>query len=792
MNKAVLIAVAAAFLPTFTRAQPTNSAWDFERRLVTARPLPLDSVRLTGGPLKHAQDLEFEYLLALEPDRMLAFLRRSAKLEPKAQGYGGWDGDGRQLTGHIAGHYLSGVSLAWAASGDARFRDRANYIVNELKLIQDAQGDGYLGALMDRNRVDGKILFQQLSQGIIRSGGFDLNGMWSPWYVEHKIFAGLRDAYRYTANRTALDVEIKFATWAEAILAPLSDEQIQRMLATEFGGMNEVLADLYADTGDARWLALAAKFHHARIVDQLAQQKDILPGTHGNTNIPKLYGALKLYMYTGNETEGSAAKYFWNEITQHHTFATGGNTRNEYFGQPDQLSNMVDGRTAETCNIYNMIKMARTLFSMQTDIRNADYQERALFNHILASQDPDDGRVCYMVPVGRGVQHEYQGKFDSFTCCVGSAMESHALHADGLYYESGDKLWVNLYAPSTADWKAAGVKLEVNTDLPIGQTATIKVTPRSSKKFTLALRRPFWAGNGFSVKVNGSVMKTVPPANSYVEIARTWKAGDTVELVIPKTLRKEALPDNPNRFAVMWGPLVLAGDLGPEIGGRSVGPDVPVLVAPEQPVANWLKPVDGKPGTFRTTGVGLKQEIDFVPFYQLPRRRYAVYWDMYAPAEWTKRETEFRAGEEKQKKLEGATIGFVQPGQMQAERDSNQQGEGSAPVRVENRFGRNASKWFSFDLPVDPAHPLALIVSYSNDNAGQTACDVLVEGKKVGEQTGTRRSPEQEVRFYDVEYRVPADLVADKKKVTVRFEATNGRSTPSVFGIRVVRADMER
>src|ERR1039458_5362946 len=361
LNKAVLIAVAAAFLPTFTRAQPTNSALDFERRLVTARPLPLDSVRLTGGPLKHAQDLEFEYLLALEPDRMLAFLRRSAKLEPKAQGYGGWDGDGRQLTGHIAGHYLSGVSLAWAASGDARFRDRANYIVNELKLIQDAQGDGYLGALMDRNRVDGKILFQQLSQGIIRSGGFDLNGMWSPWYVEHKIFAGLRDAYRYTENRTALDVEIKFATWAEAILAPLSDEQIQRMLATEFGGMNEVLADLYADTGDARWLALAAKFHHARIVDQLAQQKDILPGTHGNTNIPKLYGALKLYMYTGNETEGSAAKYFWNEITQHHTFATGGNTRNEYFGQPDQLSNMVDGRTAENCNIYNMIKMARTL-----------------------------------------------------------------------------------------------------------------------------------------------------------------------------------------------------------------------------------------------------------------------------------------------------------------------------------------------------------------------------------------------------------------------------------------------
>ena len=794
MNKAFLIVLAAAFIPAFAAAQVTNPALDSERRLVKARPLPLDGVRLTGGPLKHAQDLELEYLLTLEPDRMLAFLRRSAKLEPKAQGYGGWDGDGRQLTGHIAGHYLSGISMAWAATGDARFRERVNYMVNELKLIQDAQGDGYVGALMDRNRTDGKSLFQQLSKGIIRSGGFDLNGMWSPWYVQHKIFAGLRDAYRYTGNRTALDVEIKFAGWAEGILSPLSNEQIQRMLATEFGGMNEVMADLYADTGEARWLALAAKFHHAAIVDRLAERKDVLPGVHGNTQVPKLYGALKVYLYSGNETEGAAAKYFWDEVTQHHTFATGGNTRNEYFGQPDQLSNMVDGRTAETCNVYNMIKMARTLFSVQPDARYADYQERALFNHILASQDPDDGRVCYMVPVGRGVQHEYQGKSQSFTCCVGSAMESHALHADGLYYESGDKLWVSLYAPSTAEWKSAGVKPEVATDLPGGQTATVKVAPRSPKKFTLALLRPFWAGAGFSVKVNGRAIRTVAPGNSYVEIARTWKAGDTVELVIPKALRKEPLADNPNRFAVMWGPLVLAGDLGPEVfeRGGTPRPDPPVLVAPEQPVANWLKPVAGKPGTFRTTGAGLKQEIDFVPFYQLPRRRYAVYWDMYTPAEWTKRETEYRAREEKQKKLEAATIGFAQPGQMQAERDSNQQGEGSSPVRVEGRFGRSATKWFSFDLPVNPADPLTLIVTYSNENPGASACDVQVDGKKVGEQTGARRSPEQEIRFFDVEYQIPANLTAGKTKATVRFEATNGRSTPSVFGIRIVRSGMER
>ena len=791
VNTAVLIIFAAAIVPSFALAQAGSPAIDSELRLVKARALPLENVRLTGGPLKHAQDLELEYLLALEPNRMLAFLRRSAELEPKAQGYGGWDGDGRQLTGHITGHYLSGVSLAWAATGDTRFKERADYVVNELKVIQDAQADGYLGALMDKDRVDGKSLFEQLSKGIIRSGGFDLNGMWSPWYVQHKIFAGLRDAYRYTGNRTALEVEIKFAAWAERILAPLNDEQIQRMLNTEFGGMNEVLADLYADTGDRRWLALAGKFHHVAVVDRLAESKDILPGIHGNTQVPKLYGALKVYLYTGNETEGAAAKYFWNEVTQHHTFATGGNTRNEYFGQPDQLSNMVDGRTAETCNVYNMIKMARTLFSMQTDIRNADYQERALFNHILASQDPDDGRVCYMVPVGRGVQHEYQGKFQSFTCCVGSAMESHALHADGLYYESRDKLWVNIYAPSKAEWKSAGVRLDVATDMPIGESVTINVTPQAAKKFTLALRRPYWAGNGFSIRINGTAVKTAAPPGSYAEVERTWKAGDKVELVMPKTLRKEALAGNPNRFAVMWGPLVLAGDLGPAASGRTAGPEVPILVAPEQPVANWLKPVAGKPGTYRTTGVGLKQEIDFVPFYQLPRRRYAVYWDMYSPAEWTKRESDYRAVEARQKKLEAATVAFAQPGQMQAERDANQQGDSSAPVRVEDRNGRAATKWFSYDLPVDRAHPLTLVVTYSNENRGASACDVLVDGQKVGEQAGLRRSPEQQIRFFDVEYPIPADLIANKSKVTVRFEAANGRSTPSVFGIRILRSDME-
>src|SRR5215510_454905 len=632
MRRIFLAAMAVILsLPGYVSAQTPNAALASEGKILKVRPLPLNSVRLTGGPLKHAQELDAQYLLQLEPDRMLAYLRERAGLQPKAKVYGVWDGGGRQLTGHIAGHYLSAVSLMWAATGDARFKERADYIVSELKTIQDARGDGYLGALLDGKGVDGEVRFEDLCRGVIKSGGFDLNGLWSPWYVEHKIFAGLRDAYRYTGNRTALDVEIKFAGWAESIVSKLDDEQTQKMLATEFGGMNEATADLYADTGDPRWLALSGKFEQRAMIDPMAAGQDVLGGKHGNTQVPKMIGSLARYIYTGDETDHRAATYFWDQVALHHSFATGGHGKNEYFSAPDKLNDYIDGRTAETCNVYNMIKMSRTLFSVNPEIRYADFHERALFNHILASQDPDDGRVCYMVPVGRGVQHEYQNKFEDFTCCVGTGMESHALHGYGIYYESGDKLWVSLYAPTRANWDAQGVQFEMNTDFPMGETASLRITSKSPKKFTLALRRPYWAGNGFSVKVNGQVLKDVPKQDSYVEIARTWKTGDAVELVLPKTLRKEPLPDNPERFALMWGPLVLAGDLGEEVHrerdgeGWKPGPRAPVLVAANQSVENWLKPVAGKPGTFLISGVGLITDITFVPFYELPRRKYAIY-----------------------------------------------------------------------------------------------------------------------------------------------------------------------
>jgi hypothetical protein len=288
---------------------------------------------------------------------------------------------------------------------------------------------------------------------------------------------------------------------------------------------------------------------------------------------------------------------------------------------------------------------------------------------------------------------------------------------------------------------------------------------------------------------------SAPKTSWFVELKRTWKTGDQITLTLPKTLRLEPLPDNPQRVAFLWGPLVLAGDLGAEETRRGRGgrgnpfEDVPVFVSAERPVADWIKPVPGKPGSFRTDGVGKDRDVDFVPFYRLHRRTYGIYWDLFTPAEWNQRSAEIAAEREKQRKLEAATVGFVQPGEMQAERDANMQGEGTSPERLMGQPGRRGTKWFSFDLPVDPAHPMALMITYNHDEWQERAFEILVDGRRIAEQVIERRGP---LRFFNKEYPVPAELVKGREKVTVRFQAAQDKEIGAVYGLRMIRADAGR
>jgi DUF1680 family protein len=767
-----VIGIGAAYAPRMPPARPD-----------TARALPLAAVRLTGGPLKRAQDLDAQYLLALDPDRMMALYRRRAGLPPRAEALAGWDADGHNLTGHIAGHYLSAVSLMWEATGDPRFRERADRVVRELAEVQAKHGDGFLLA-----QAGARECFDRIVKGDIRSAPFDLNGLWVPWYVLHKTMAGLRDAYRHAGNRAALQVSVRAAGWTEGIVSKLDDEQMQKMLATEFGGMPEVLADLYADTGDARWLALSRRFDHRAVLDPLRRGEDRLSGLHGNTNIPKLVAAAARYGYAGDEADLAAADFFWQRVVGHHTFATGGHSKDEHLRDPDRYGAIVDGRTAETCNVYNMLKLTRRLFAHRPDVRYAEFQERALFNHVLGSIDPENGATCYMVPVGRGVRREYADMETSFTCCVGTGMESHGLHGLGLYHESGDTLWVNLYVPSRAEWTAARAVVTQETDFPEGETARLTVALAAPRRFTLSLRRPGWAAAGFTVKVNGEEVGGLPAAPAFVTLDRLWKDGDTVLVTLPKTLRLEPTPDDPRRVAILWGPLVLAANLGLEPepwDERHAGlAETPPLIVGTSPVTEWVRPIPDRPGEFRTHGALEGRDVPLVPFYRLHRRVYAAYFDLFTPAEW-ERETASRAeARERQRELERATVAYVAPGET--EPASNLQGdEHSVFVEpISGRRARRSKKWFSFELPVDAARPGALVVTYFSDQPRERRFEILVDGARVGEETlpGAGTS-----RFFDVDYPLPAGLVAGKQRVTVRFQAAEGREVAPVFGVRSVR-----
>lgn len=812
LNPIVAPAAAAVAIATEPSVEETP-VHAFEARMIRARPVPLDKVRLTGGPLKRAQEVTANYLLSLDPDRMLAFYRVRAGLPQKAEPLTGWDGGARNLTGHIAGHHLSAVSLMYKATGDERFKQRADYIVRELDEVQRKNGDGFLSGLENLREA-----FAALSKGDIRSGGFDLNGLWSPWYTLHKTYAGLRDAYRHTGNALALQVEVRYAEWAEGVLEPLTEAQVQKMLLTEFGGMNEVLADLYADTNDKRWLALSQRFEHHAVTDPLRRHQDNLSGKHGNCQIPKLIGSAARYGYTGDPEDLIAASFFWDRVVRHHSYASGGHGLAEYFGPPDELSRRVDGRAAETCNVYNMIKLTRRLFSLRPDPAYIDFQERALFNHILASIDPEDGRTSYMVPVGRGEQQEYQDMQRSFTCCVGSGMESHALHGLGVWSESTDTIWANLFVPSTAECMNGAVRTSMDTDFPDGESATITLTVSQPRAFTLAVRRPVWAGDGFAIEVNGSALdqpklatlhdpvaggragglgnEAEDVASTYVEIKRTWQSGDTVTLRLPKSLRLEPTKDDPTVTAIMWGPLALAGDHGPRRDGRRQAGEatpIPMLVSTSRTPADFVQPAT-RPGDFVARQVarvpgqsGPAGDVALTPFYRTHRRTYSVYFDLVTPDGFDAKVAALAAERAAEANLDASTVGRVEP-DTPGEREANYRSDPADrnATRNSGRAARGGRGWFSYDLSVDAAAPMSVVVTYRNDPGLPPLLgefEILVEGASVGHYI-----PNQDaIGFYNARYDVPESITAGKAKVTVRFDGgIAGRIVP-VFGVRTVR-----
>lgn len=743
-----------------------------------ALPFSLSDVKLLDGPFKRATELNIKSLLNYEPDRLLAKFRSEAGLKPKAEHYHGWEDN--TIAGHSLGHYLTACVLMYQTTGDPEFLIRVNYIVDELDTCQKADGEGYIGAFPDGKR----ILEEEVAKGDIRSAGFDLNGIWVPYYTQHKVMGGLRDAYQVCGNEKALEIEKKFADWLEGIVINLPDSSVQKMLHCEHGGINEVLAELYGDTKDERYLNMSRIFHHKAILDSLLLEIDVLPGKHANTQIPKLIGLARRYELTGDLDDRKTAEFFWDRVVNHHSYVTGGHCNNEYFGQPGKLRNRLGPNTTETCNVYNMLKLTRQLFTWHADAAMADFYERALINHILSSQHPLDGRVIYNLSIDMGGVKRFQDPF-WFTCCVGTGMENHSKYGADIYFHNDKELFVTQFIASELTWKDKGVVLKQETSYPEEQSTTLTFGCDKPVKFTLQIRYPYWAENGCIVTINGKEQKVNQKPVSFVALTRTWKDNDRVEVKFPFSLRLETMPDDSSRIAVMHGPLVLAGELGTEADPNVHDPlYVPVFMADNRNPEAWTIPAEGMINRYSTKNVGKPRDVQLLPFYSIYDKHYSIYWDMFTEEDWNKREADYQVQLARKKKIEEMTIDFIQPGEMQPERDHNFKGEKTEPGYFKERANRESrGGWFSFDMKVVPDKPVALVVDYWGGFPGAKTFDILVNEQVIATEN---ISGIKDGYFIDMQYEIPEKLTHGKNKITVKFKAHPRNMAGPVFGVRTV------
>ena len=783
-------------------AAPSTSSSALPAYQVAPRVTPklqafsLEDVRLLEGPFKQAQQLDLQYMLSLEPDRFLHNFRANAGLEPKGAIYAGWESAG--VGGQTLGHYLSALAMMYQSTSDARLKAKLDYTVSELAACQAQSPDGYTSGI-----PDGRAMFNDVKAG----KGNGVHRGWVPWYTMHKLFAGLRDTYMLTGNAQAKDVLVKLADWEMDTTKNLSDEQWQVMMTQEHGGMAETMADVYAITGNDKYLGEAKKWTHHQVFDPAAQGRDALDGFHANTQIPKFIGYERIYDLTGDPQYGKAANFFWQTVTDNRSYAIGGNSDHEHFFDPKDTAAHLSGETAENCNVYNMLKLTRALYEdAPTQDKWMGYYERALFNQILSSQDPVKGGFNYLNSLKPGGFKVYSNPTTAFWCCVGTGLENHAKYGDTIYFHDANAVYVNLFIASTLNWRDKSISLTQQTRFPDEDTTRFTISAAKPTKFALKLRQPEWT-SGAKLLINGKVQKVV--AGEYQTIDRTWKNGDTVTWQVPMKLHSEALHNAPKQRALLYGPIVLTADLGREgmdkisdyVDNQTVysnypAPDVPSLVTTADLGTSdaWtksLKKAAGEDLSFTLADLprntdGTPATLRLIPFARAQHMRYNVYWNTLSPAEFAQQQAKMAAEQARKRELAARTLDEFRPNEQQSEQDHGLKSEKSNAGNFGNTAWRDASDggFFEINLKTQPDGPQDLVVTYWGSDNGNRNFDVLVNGKKIASQKLNNDKPNE---FFDVIYPIPAELTQGQSKVTVRFQAAPGAMAGGVFGVRTLK-----
>ena len=748
----------------------------------------ISDVRLTRSAFKHAEDMDIQYLLALNPDRLLAPYLKGAGLTPKADNYTNWENTG--LDGHIGGHYLSALSFMYAATGNEEIGRRLDYVLSELKRCQDTAGDGYLCGV-----PDGRKMWKEIEQGNVRAATFGLNDRWVPLYNIHKIYAGLRDAYLVAHREEAKDMLVKLTDWMERTTANLTDAQMQDMLRSEHGGLNETFADVAAITGDKRYLTLAHRFSHDIILNPLLKQEDKLTGIHANTQIPKVIGFKRIADIEKNDDWSKAADFFWHTVVNNRSITIGGNSVYEHFHPADNFEPMrTSEQGPETCNTYNMLRLTKMLYATSADAKYMDYYERALFNHILSTQDPVQGGFVYFTPMRSGHYRVYSQPQTSFWCCVGSGLENHARYGEMIYAHKGnDQLYVNLFIPSTLEW--GDINIEQSTSFPDEEGTSVIVTSKKgkNKKFTLNIRVPEWVNEGeLSLTINGKTEK-VNIADGYVKVNRSWTDGDKLHISMPMHLRAIDMPDNSHNYSFLYGPIVLASRMGTQRqdgmfaddsrGGHiAQGPrlplqNMPVVVGSTEDILSHITKTDGKM-EFTLKGVspenyeGMKLE----PFYRIHESRYMVYWPVLSASEVAKRQEEVARQESIAQALEARTADKVTCGEQQPESDHFVKMEWSGTGNDGGVQWRETRQWFSYRMKTNGRKITAVRIAFRPENNRDAR--VLINDTEIGLFSTADNGV--------IEIPVKADLIGKAETITLKIAKGNKDITPHIYEVRLI------
>lgn len=764
---------------------------------------PLGNITLLDGPLKHARDLNVQVLLKYDCDRMLAPYRKEAGLQPRKPSYPNWDG----LDGHVGGHYLSALAIN-AATGNEECRKRMEYMISELQLVLDANNQrpeawchNYIGGVPNSAKM-----WTAFSKGDF--GPYF--GTWAPFYNIHKMYAGLRDAWLYCGNEQAKNLFLKFCDWAVDITRDLNDEQMEKMLGNEHGGMNEVLADAYAITGEQKYLDCARRFSHRMLLVPLENGKDCLDNMHANTQIPKVIGYQRIAELAHDVQYHNASEYFWEIVTRQRSLALGGNSRREHFPTKENCIdyiNDIDG--PESCNTYNMLKLTEDLNRVKPNGMYGDFYETAMFNHILSAQHPQHGGYVYFTSARPRHYRNYSAPNEAMWCCVGTGMEDHGkygqfvwTHDKGVKAED-DALYVNLFVASELNWKDRKMVIRQQTAFPYAETSVVEVA-KGKGTFILKVRKPSWCEN-FTVKGVGFDADSYEE-NGFVCMKRKWKKGDQVKISMPMHAYIKPMINVPQYVAIMYGPILLGMKTGTEdmrsliaddsrfgqyAGGKKLALDEAPILLPKHldDIAKNLKPVPGKPLHFKLA-THMENTIDgeLQPFFEIHDSRYMMYWLALGENDYKAYMQKLADEEKARQALEARTVDKVNPGEQQPETDHRMETDDSNKGNTEGIFFRDAKDghYFSYLMQTKGETNLSLQLKFWGQDEWRTSeFDIYVNDKLLCSVNNSHRW--RTTQFKTVDYAIPSEFVKGKKEIRVKFVAHKGKQVGQIYGVRLVK-----